>query len=145
MSSNKDFGEWLKRRCEEAGYSTAYKFADRIGFDKTYVGRIENGDRPPTASFCIAIAPALGFTKDYVLNLAGLAEEQPDALKDYTDVEETNTILKTFPNSESRRRAIRITNNILREMAQDARESIGQVERNANDPTRKTARRNVAT
>lgn len=145
MSSNKDFGEWLKSRREEAGYSTAYRFAEKVGFDKTYVGRIEKGDRPPTASFCVAIAPVLGFTKDYVLNLAGLTEEQPDAPKDFTDVEETYTILKTFPNTETKRRAIRLANNLLRELAQDARESIGQVERNANDPTRKTARRNVAT
>ena len=132
-------------RRKEAGFNASYAFAEHIGLDKTYVGRIEKGERPPSPAFCVAAAKGLGLSADYVLKIAGLADESKRANEeDYTDVEETNTILKTFPNPESKRRAIRITNNILREMAQDARENSGQVERNANDPARKTPRRNAA-
>ena len=143
MSSNKEFGEWLKKRREEAGFSATYKFADEIGFDKTYVGRIESGDRPPTATFCIAIAPVLGFTKDYVLNLAGLADDQQNSERDYTDVEETQTILDTFPSPESRRRAVHIANNLLRQLAQNERESARSADRASDVAPGKTARRNA--
>ena len=144
MSSNKAFGEWIVARRKEAGFSASYLFAKRIGLDKTYVGRIEKGERPPSPAFCTAAAEALGFTSDYVLEMAGLPAGSPQIEKeDYTDVQETHTILKAFPDSESKRRAVRLTNNLLRQLAQDAREDAGQAERSADDSQGKTARRNA--
>jgi transcriptional regulator with XRE-family HTH domain len=146
MSSNSpvSFGVWVAQRRKEKGFKTQKLFSEATGFSDSYISRVELGEREPTRSFCVAIAPVLDLPIEYVLEVAGLTDEMASLpTKDFADVEETQTILNTFPSAESRRRAVQIANNLLRQLAQNERESARQTGGINNEPSRKTARRNA--
>lgn len=45
------------------------KFAEKVGYDKSHISHIENGDREPTAEFLIAFSKVSHLSIDYILGV----------------------------------------------------------------------------
>lgn len=52
--------------------------ASRMGIARSYLSRVETGDRPPTEPFCIALSTVFEFPIYTVLVKAGLVEESKE-------------------------------------------------------------------
>ena len=84
MTNNK-LGERLKQRREEKGL-TLLKLGELTGAHQSYLGRIERGQRVPSAAILRRLAEPLGFTEVELLKMAGYldrdeADEQVDRVK----------------------------------------------------------------
>ena len=84
MTNNK-LGERLRERREEKGL-TLLKLSELAGAHCTYLGRIERGERMPSATILRKLAEPLGFTEVELLKMAGYlardeADEQVDRVK----------------------------------------------------------------
>lgn len=84
MTNNK-LGERLKERREGRGL-TRQQLSELAGMHQTYLGRIERGERMPSAPMLRRLAEPLGFTEIELLKMAGYlgrdeADEQVDRVK----------------------------------------------------------------
>ena len=70
MTINKDFGEVLRRRRLMMSL-TLRKLAGLSGISPSYLGRLESGERFPSASVLKKIAPPLGLEETELFSLAG--------------------------------------------------------------------------
>lgn len=68
-------GKYLKRARKEAGYKSAFAYAEHLGISKYTYTSYEQDDRDVPVSLLIQIAKDLGITVDYLI---GMDEE--DAL-----------------------------------------------------------------
>lgn len=66
-----EFGQWVAAVRSERGMDQK-ALAKVLGFDPSYVGRIESGKRPPTAEFSLALSRSLELPLEDVLLRAGL-------------------------------------------------------------------------
>jgi transcriptional regulator with XRE-family HTH domain len=68
--SRKNIGKILKQRRSMANL-TLFELSKVSGVSPSYMGRIENGDRFPSASILQKLAKPLGFSEDELFTLAG--------------------------------------------------------------------------
>jgi len=78
MSSN-DLGAILKQQ-RIAASLTLQKLADKSGVSTSHLGRIERGERFPSAHILKKIAKPLGFSEDELFTLAGYLSPQMPAV-----------------------------------------------------------------
>jgi transcriptional regulator with XRE-family HTH domain len=80
-------GDELRRARHAAGFSSQDALAAQIGFDRTVIGKIESGDRAPTAEVLAAWCQACGLTgipPEWVLGMARRGNGPlPDWLQDW--------------------------------------------------------------
>jgi transcriptional regulator with XRE-family HTH domain len=74
------FGGWVARLRTEKGWSQG-QLAELIGYDSSYVSRIESNQREPTADFAVAIAYAAEVDVREVLTAAGFRIHTDRALE----------------------------------------------------------------
>jgi hypothetical protein len=84
------FWNWFD---EARGDLTVRQVEKRGQVPRGRIGNARSGKREPTPLVCEAIAAGLGIEKNYVLQVAGIAEEEPDLRGDET-VGELLRILK---------------------------------------------------
>lgn len=77
-----NFGEQLKARRKEKGLTLA-KLSELTGVHTTHLGRIERGERFPSASVLQKMAAPLGYDERQLLKLAGYLS--PDETDDRID------------------------------------------------------------
>lgn len=74
VDKNVDFGNWVKSIREDEGWNQE-ELAQKMGIARSYLSRVETGERPPTEPFCIALSAAFGFQIYTVLVRAGLIDD----------------------------------------------------------------------
>ncbi len=93
-ASRKNLGKLLKQQRQSAGM-TLYKLSSSSGVSASHLGRIENGERFPSADVLQKIARPLGFAEEELFSLAGYLSsqvppvEKPTKYKLDPDVERT--------------------------------------------------------
>jgi len=76
--ANNELGESLKARRLEKGL-TLLRLSEITGAHQSYLGRIEQGERMPSAPILRKLAGPLGFTEVELLKMAGyLARDEAD-------------------------------------------------------------------
>ena len=76
MTANNDLGKMLKQQRLMAEL-TLSELAARSGVSASHIGRIERGERFPSAHILQKIATPLGFEEDELFTLAGYLSSQP--------------------------------------------------------------------
>lgn len=69
METKQEFGEWLRDKLEERGWSYS-DLADRCGFSRQFVSQMVNGQRGPGTDSVAEIAQALDLPLEYVMRKA---------------------------------------------------------------------------
>ena len=93
MANNKDFGRILKQHRAAAGL-TLRELSARSGVSSSHLGRIESGDRFPSAHILQRIAKPLGLEENELFALAGYLSAGPSTEADMTAVD---TMLRLDP------------------------------------------------
>lgn len=68
--------DWINTRLKEMGWSQS-ELSKRSDVSRPLISQVLSGDKPPSADFCIKIAPALGETPEKLLRLAGILPAAP--------------------------------------------------------------------
>jgi len=76
VNSSNDFGRIIKQQ-RIALQLTLQQLADRSGVSPSHLGRIERGQRFPSAHILRKIAQPLGFDEDELFTLAGYLSSEP--------------------------------------------------------------------
>jgi transcriptional regulator with XRE-family HTH domain len=104
-------GDWAKT-LREAKLLSQTELADKMGFARSMVSRVESGDREPTADFVVAFAVALGLDIDETLVVSGLipadflAARKDGVLGDAKEAFEIARLLNAIPDDDERENAI---------------------------------------
>jgi transcriptional regulator with XRE-family HTH domain len=77
------FNEWLIDELKKRGWSM--REAARHGpVSHTSIAQVINEERDPTLEFCMAMAEALDYSREYILRKAGILDPLPDKESDPT-------------------------------------------------------------
>ncbi len=78
---NKDFGRMIRQQRLMIPL-TLHELTRKSGVSPSYLGRIERGERFPSATVLQKIARPLGFTVDELFALAGYLSPQPNTISE---------------------------------------------------------------
>ena len=114
------FGDWLRQKIEKRGWDQS-ELARRTGLAHGQISRFISGSRHPGPNPCIAIADALGLSREEVFRARGwlLSDQKEPQVKLSPEVFDIAVEIDRLP-SKARRAALRTT----KAMAEALREEI---------------------
>ncbi len=144
VDGNKSFGEWVRVTRESEGLKQD-ELAHRMGIARSYLSRIETGERPATEPFCIALSKALGMPWDYALHKAGFIQEhEVDREPEDEAIWEFRRLIGGITDPAEKEQALDYVWSILRAAAKRSKAGAPRIEDAPNGAPGKKARRPAA-